>query len=625
MKQPAGGLPYFMAALDADPARGQYWLSYIDALFQADQLEDARQVLALAQQQGLQGDEVDALALRLEGGTQVAGKPNAEHQHAKEAPPVSSAAPQSQNKPETKPTKPGKSAGKFAPHKGKNPSPQEINTLVGLFNQGRFTEAATLARAMTERFPLHGFGWMVLGAVFKQMGRSADALAPMQKAAALSPGDANAHSNLGATLQDLGRPDEAAVSLRRALQLKPDFAEAHCNLGNTLKYLGRLDEAESSYRRALQIKPDYTEAHSGLGATLQDLGQSDEAAVSLKRALQLKPDFAEAHFNLGNTLKSLGRLDEAESSYRRALQIKPNYAEAHNNLGVTLQNLGRLDEAEASFRQALQIKPDFADAHSNLGITLHDLGRLEDALAHFQQQVRLTPGNAVAQHLIASLTGENTERAPIQYVATVFNSYADKFDTHLQQVLQYDVPEKLVALITRHSPIAEKWRVLDLGCGTGLVGTAIAPFAKQLVGVDLSSKMLEKAHARKLYQRLECLDLLTMMQGEQASSYDLIIAADVFIYLGRLDEIICEIKRLLCPGGVFAFSIETLEALSNVEAVQGDEREYQLKNTGRYAHSAKYLNRLASANDFLIQEMVATQIRTEHGKPVIGYMGLWKS
>lgn len=163
-----------------------------------------------------------------------------------------------------------------------------------------------------------------------------------------------------------------------------------------------------------------------------------------------------------------------------------------------------------------------------------------------------------------------------------------------------------------------------MGCGTGLVGAAIAPFARQLVGVDLSARMLEKARARKVYQRLERLDLLAMMRDEQDSSYDAIIAADVFIYLGKLDEIVSEIERLLCPGGVFAFSVETLEASSNEEAVQGIQPEYQLGHTRRYSQSADYIARLASANGFSIQEMVATQIRMERSNPVNGHLVLWK-
>lgn len=65
MMQPEVGLPYFLAALEADPERAKFWTSYIDALFQAGYTDDARQVFGLARQQGLEGGEVDALSSRL--------------------------------------------------------------------------------------------------------------------------------------------------------------------------------------------------------------------------------------------------------------------------------------------------------------------------------------------------------------------------------------------------------------------------------------------------------------------------------------------------------------------------------------------------------------------------------
>jgi predicted TPR repeat methyltransferase len=301
-------------------------------------------------------------------------------------------------------------------------------------------------------------------------------------------------------------------------------------------------------------------------------------------------------------------------------------AEAHNNLGIVLHELARPDEAEASYRKALQIRPDYSDAHANLAHTLSSLGRTNEALACYQRQIELDPEAVSAQHHIAALTGKNTERAPDRYIENLFDSYADKFDTHLQQELEYEAPAKLAALVERRlAPVAEKWNILDLGCGTGLVGSAMAPFAQRLVGVDLSEKMLKKANARNIYQRLERSDLLVMMRSEEASSYDVIVAADVFIYLGKIDEIVGEIKRLLRPGGVFAFSIETLDPPSNEEASRSSEQEYRLKETGRYSQSISYLARLASANDFLSQEMVAVQIRMEKGKPVKGHLVLWES
>ena len=116
-----------------------------------------------------------------------------------------------------------------------------------------------------------------------------------------------------------------------------------------------------------------------------------------------------------------------------------------------------------------------------------------------------------------------------------------------------------------------------------------------------------------------------MMRGESVSSYDVIIAADVFIYVGKLDEIIREIKRLLRPGGVFAFSLEALVASSDEESAQGRERDYRLQPTCRYSHSTGYMARLASANGFVPEKLVGARIRMEKGQPVHGYLVLWRT
>jgi tetratricopeptide (TPR) repeat protein len=374
--QPAASLSYFLAALDTDPARGQYWTSYINALFQAGQVENAQQVLALARQQGLEGDKVEALALQLEG-----------TQTPVTAPDVSTAvANDNLKKPNTKPVLPPK----------KYPGPQEINALSALFNKGRYAEALPLAEKMTARYPIHGQGWKALGIAFIQTGKNAEALVPMQRAAELLPDDIGVHNYLGNTLNDLGHLNEAELSYRRILKINPAHAEALSNLGNNLRNQGRLNEAEASYSRALQINPNYAEAHNNLGNTLWELGRLDEAETCFRRAIQLKPDFVAAHCNLGNNLRSQGKLNEAEASYRKAIQLAPNFVEAHNNLAVTLKELGRLDEAVASCRRAVEIKPDYAEAHSNLGGALRETGKLDEAVVSFRRALALKPDFAEA-------------------------------------------------------------------------------------------------------------------------------------------------------------------------------------------------------------------------------------
>ncbi|MFZ2301309.1 MAG: tetratricopeptide repeat protein [Gallionella sp.] len=220
----------------------------------------------------------------------------------------------------------------------KSPGHQEIGTLVSLFNQQRYRETELLARSMTENFPRFGFGWKVLGATSNQMGRSADALASLQKAAALLPVDEEVHYNLGSTLHNLGRLDEAAASYRRALAIKSDYVEAHNNLGNILKDMGRLDEATASYRRALQIRSGYAEAHCNLGNTLKELGQPVDAEASYRIALQIRPDFIEALNGLALLLNTQGDPATSMNIVYHSLRLRET-PEAKNIFVTCAKNL----------------------------------------------------------------------------------------------------------------------------------------------------------------------------------------------------------------------------------------------------------------------------------------------
>ena len=347
-------LPLLKTAVEANPKIEQFWLSYIDALIKEKQFDNAKVVLEQAKKKGVTLDNLDIL------GAQLA----------------------SINKQET--------VGILSP------SQQQLSSLMEHYQNGQLDDAEKLAVYLTQEFPQHPYGWKVLGAVLWQTGRKFEAVDANQTTIALSPQDAQAHSNLGNMLKEIGRLDEAEASYTKAIALKPDYAKAHFNLGNTFQELGRLDKAEASYKQAIALKPDYAEAHSNLGSTLQEIGRLDEALASYTKAIALKPDYAEAHFNLGNTFQELGRLDKAEASYRQAIALKPDYAEAHSNLGSTLQEIGRLDEALASYTKVIALKPDYAEPHNNLGYTLQELGRLDEALASYRQAIALKPNFAEA-------------------------------------------------------------------------------------------------------------------------------------------------------------------------------------------------------------------------------------
>ena len=465
--KPLEAIPLFKLALETNPQREQFWLSYIDVLIKVERLEEAKRVLAEGERSGVSLDNLDAIKQRLKAGTS-----------------------------------------------GAEPAHSQLNNLLEHYQTGKLEEAEELAKILTQQFPKHPFGWKVLGAVYQQTGRLGESLAAKQKSAGLSPQDAEAHNNLGNTLQELGRLDEAEASLRQAIALRPDYAEAHNNLGNTLEELGRLDEAEASYRQAVALKFDYAEAHSNLGAALKALGKLDEAEASYRKAIALKPDYAEAHSNLGVTLKELGRLDEAEASFRKAIALKSDYAEAYSNLGNALRELGRLDDAETSLRQAIALKPDFAEAHYNLGNTLKVLGRLDEAEATYRKAIAQKPDFAEAHNNFGNTLQElgrlDEAEASLRQAIAIKPDYAEaqrnlatmkKFSSEDEQFCQMHA-------LYRDPASSEKNRChicFALAKATEDLEDYATAFQFYAEGNALRKKQLgyEKAQDKKLFERLK--------------------------------------------------------------------------------------------------------------------------
>ncbi len=564
-------LPLFKIALEANPKQGQFWLSYVDALIKTNQLETAKSVLEQGKQLGLAGERVDAFEVQL---TPVALVKKSESIMQKQP----SSFTQQHKKVSAKKEK--------NPNQNQSPSEKELNVLLEHYQKGQYDLSESLAKKLTQQYPDHQFGWKVLGAVFKQTGRLQESLIANQKAVTISPNDAQVFNNLGLTLQKLGRLEDAAQSYSKSIAIKPNYAEAHGNLGIVLQVLGRLEDAEASYNKAIAIKPAYVEAHN----------------------------------NLGNTLKELGRLEDAEASYNKAIAINPNYAEAHSNLGIVLQVLGRLEDAEASYNKAIVIKPNYAEAHSNLGNTLKELGKLKDAETSYKKAIALKPEYAEnLSHAIASISGLNPARATNAYVSDLFDDYAKKFESSLVEDLNYKTPTLianfLLPLVSSENP---NFDILDLGCGTGLAGEALIGLARTLVGVDLSKEMLKIAEAKNIYNRLIQDEIHHALSQERGASFDLVVASDVFVYIGDIKAIFDQVYDILKVDGFFAYSTEALFSVNN-----GKEDllpDYKLNQNGRYSHSSKYLLGLIDANRFSLHTLEVTQIRLEKRQPVMGYV-----
>lgn len=281
-----------------------------------------------------------------------------------------------------------------------------------------------------------------------------------------------------------------------------------------------------------------------------------------------------------------GEPDRALAAYERARSLLPDDPRSSKSIGRTLLKLGWIDAAIANFRDTLRRDPDDVDSLLGLGNALLQLGDAEGALARYRDVLRLDPGNDPANgitHLVAALGGAHSDKAPDRYVAKLFDQHAERFDSILVNDLRYAIPRQIAEMLAaQRGDSGSVWEVLDLGCGTGLVGEALAPHACRIVGVDLSSNMLAKARERGVYERLANAELVEMMRQERASTFDVVTAADVFIYVGKLDDAIREIARVVRPGGWVAFSVESLHARAAEADAAAARRGYRLGLTTRF-------------------------------------------
>jgi predicted TPR repeat methyltransferase len=257
---------------------------------------------------------------------------------------------------------------------------------------------------------------------------------------------------------------------------------------------------------------------------------------------------------------------------------------------------------------AMELVPQWAMGWYRLGEMQETAGAFDLAAQAWAMSLKLDPADRQGAALKLQLIGREpaTGAPPSAFVETLFDHYAETFDDALVEKLGYRVPEFLQRAIRSARP-GRFGLVLDLGCGTGLMGERLRPIADRLEGVDISAKMLKKARAKGLYDKLTKADLRDFSHDGQAA--DLVTAADVFIYVGALDGVVNNVTAMLAENGLFAFSVEKLGE---------GEGDFALRPSRRYAHSQAYVRRVLADNGFSILSLETKIIRQDRREAVDG-------
>ncbi len=516
------------------------------------------------------------------------------------------------------------------------------NLSVALLQQGNRADARNFAADAIVANPRNVEALLVLADCHTHAGDLTSALEDYDRITALEPGIAEVHNNRGLVLHRLARPAEALASCEQAIALSPGMSDAHVNRGNALAALGRRDEALAAYDQALALSPDRAEAQLGRGNVLCDESRHDEALAAYDRALALRPGLAEARLGRGNLLCRMKRFDEALADYDKALALDPALAGAELGRGNALRERKRHEEALRAYDAALTLKPDLAEAFLGRGDALYEIKRYREALAAFDRAIALKTGlanawlgrgdalrvmgqgaDAIAAYQQALALGGNADMiryslaalgaepspalSPQNYIVGLFDMYAETFDRDLVENLNYQSPRLLAQLIARTVPADARLDILDIGCGTGLMGEGLRALKRTLTGVDLSPNMLEQARRRGIYDRLIESDIAAFLDT-QTDQFDLTVSTDVFIYIGDLAGIFVGVRRALRRDGLFCFSVEA-----------ADEGDFVLRPTLRYAHSLAYLTKLADQNGFAVMTVEPHAVRREAQASIAGY------
>ena len=257
------------------------------------------------------------------------------------------------------------------------------------------------------------------------------------------------------------------------------------------------------------------------------------------------------------------------------------------------------------FEQCLERAPGFAPAWSDLGKAREKMGDEEGAAACYAKALALDPTDRLgAGARMERLRGVAAPSLAKAYVARLFDDYAARFDRHIREDLHYSGPELIEEIL---AGLGRRYaRALDLGCGTGLAGPMVRPFADRLEGVDVSPKMIAQAERRAVYDALFVDEAVAFLQAADAGAYDCLVAADVLVYLGDLRPLFAAASRAMAQGAPFVFTVETLWTGEG----------FELAETMRFRHSRGYLEEQATANGFTVLAIKTRSARVERGAPV---------
>ena len=407
---------------------------------------------------------------------------------------------------------------------------------------------------------------------------------------------------------------DAAAAFEQALVSQGGSAQDWYRFGVACLELKQLPRAVEWFDKAVSIDPSHGKAWNNIGVCRQQLGEQALAVDAYRRALDTDPLLLPAVLNFAHLCLADGDAVQAAELLERAASLEQGNWTTWGVLARVRLRLGQTEAAEQAYRKSMElvapkVVPHIKAAESALAAA--NYAAAESALA---AALEYMPDHPSLLHIYAALRGQDSGRASQAYVISLFDDFAETYDESMRKNLQYRAPERIAGLVVPMLKGRFPLRIVDLGCGTGFMGEALAELNAEIVGVDLSQKMLERAAKRGRYARFVQGDVVEELMRVAEGDIHAVVAADVLIYLGDLKPLFFAVKHALARGGLFAFSVEALE--------QGT---FQVRPSGRYAHADGYLRALAQQAGLVECALDPFDLRFERDRYIKGLAACFKA
>ncbi len=537
------------------------------------------------------------------------------------------------------------------------PKNADVLNMLGLIAQQRgfHQEAVSYFYRAADSAPNHFPIFFNLAVSLEALEKHLEALESYQKVLSLNPNIKEAYFGRGNIFWHLKQNEKAAEEFNKALALDNNYAEAAINLADlkndvaelenlskkypnsasVFYYLGRRKAEEKDFAKAqgyLQIADTLTvsdEIKVMLAESMLQCNKNKAEALALfYQAINLNSHNSEATLKIADIEANQHNFKEAEKYYKRTIEITPQNISAHTNYANMLCKTKRTLEALEEYRAAVLIAPETPEISYNLALILKELKEYEQALSlmfnafykapqHQDWSINIAetlilfnkeapekalkiaqnwyekmPDNIVANHIWATLNGNKSEYEK-QYNHLLFNVFAPTYEETLQKI-DYKVVQRIKELC-----VDVNGKILDLGCGSGLLGKALKNVNNKIFGVDISEEMISLALKKNVYEKIYQDDIISFLR-KNTEHFDLITAADVFCYFGDLDEIF-----KLCLPQKLMFSVE----------INLSVETFVIQPNGRYQHNPQYIENLLKNVGYkkIIAEPVTLRNEDENG------------